>query len=497
MTTTTTTPSRTAGRGTRYEGSTGALVGVASIAAALLAAGLRVAGASPVVALAPLALLAALLSAGALGLYRAAPRTATGWLVVVALVVAPVAPAVGAWGTWVRLGVAVAATIAVGASAGPRPHLPRAARAGLLMLGLALVMAALGASSTFYGVARLVNWVMFFPLFMLMVRRPGTASAAAWGAVASACVQMAGVGLQVAGLVSGTWGGLLVVGTQYDRASAEWLTRYTGWVMNPNDLATILVVAIVVAVCAIIRGEAIHTSAALATLVAVFVWGIVLTGSRGGLVSLAAAIAVICILRGPRALAVVAAGTLAATVAAAAVVRSGVPSLTRLLGSFGEIFGARDPSAIARDAVWSGRLSQAGSRTFLIGDGFGGYAPELFSAQRSLDVNSSAASLATVDNSWLKLFLETGTIGALGLALVVGAAIVGVHRQVRHGSRDVGVALAAVLTALIVRSFTVDMLDVNPWNAVWPVVLGLAIGGAARWDRSDGMTPRQPEGTGR
>lgn len=453
------------------------LTGAALISVALVFLDVRL-------AFAPLATVAFIFLARALGFGAMFPREKIGWLYAAVIFITCWAPSLGGAGTAARFGmaglVAVTALFVALSRKGNQP-LPTWLKIGLSVLIIGLIIGLVGAASTGYGVARMLNWIMFIPLAWLVYQRPNVRGILL-GIVATCVFQMIGVGLQMAGLMAGTWGGLLTSGTTYDPTTSAWLRRYTGFIWNPNNLALVLVCGVVaMAACLLINLPA-RIKIACVAMIGLFTFGIVVSGSRGGLVAVALALLVLSVAAGKRG---VAFGILAVAAAAVIIQFAASKELDRLIESLGEIISGTDASAAQRSGVWATRLQSQGG--LLIGSGFGGYDPGLFANQRGLDIDPAAARQATVDNSWLKMLLESGLIGAAGMAITMLHPMLGSLFKSPSQNRIWGITAGATLAALMWRSLSVDMLDQNPWNAIVFIAAGMA---AASFKRQPDELPK-------
>lgn len=401
------------------------------------------------------------------------PRDKIGWLYVVIIISTTVAPSLGGVGSVIRtaLAVLVATVVANLYLRRRRRHseigLPAVALTGLTLLGAALTISLLGAPSFFYGVTRGINWIMYVPLMFLSFRRPSM-SGVAFGIVAASAIQMLGVFLQVVGMMGGTWGGLLTSGTTYNPLTSTWLTRFTGFVLNPNNLALILALGSIVMTATLFGKSNLRAKFVCVALLFLFVAGIVMSGSRGGLIALVLGLAVVSCGSGWR-------GCLFGSVALSAAVLTTTHSrwggLTEVMQSLAQIASGTDLSASQRNAVWIERLSSVSATDLYLGVGFGGYDGALFADQTTFNVSVAAARAATVDSAWIKLVLESGMLGAVGIALIYLSALSTVFAT-RPGHKLVCLGLTGALLALLWRSLSVDMLDQNPWNAILFLIMG-------------------------
>jgi hypothetical protein len=398
------------------------------------------------------------------------PRSLAAWLGGAVLVILPITPALGDKGTYLRLLLAIftfPAAFGYRKNSKIDPALKYLAVAFVPLL----VVAALAAPSLTYGIVRLINWIMFIPLILLPFHRRDVLSLL--GALLASCyLQMAGVLLQRAGLRGGTWGGIFVSGSTYDPSASIWLRRYTGFISDPNSLGLLLAMGLVAAFAlAISPSCALRSRVLLLLSVGLFAYGIILSGSRGGLVAVGLGLAVLLWRAGGRARV-----GLATMVVATLFLRSLIhwTPLTRVVGSLSDITGGTDSSATQRASVWKERLHEVVH--WASGDGFGTYNGSSFANQSGLRIAKEAARLATVDNSWLKLLLECGVIG-ITIMLLIFARVLWITR--RYDSGDIcGRLTAAAMSALVVmifwRSLSIDTLDINPWNGIIWLVFGVS-----------------------
>jgi O-antigen ligase len=405
------------------------------------------------------------------GLGQFVPTRPVGWLYAAIIFVTCWAPSLGNVGTAARFALAAITFITLVHSFSlPAPRLDRALKIGIALLVLSLAVSTIGAASAGYGLARVINWSMFLPLIWLAVRKPDI-KGAAFGLVATCVFQMVGIALQVTGLMGGTWGGLLTSGTTYNPETSSWLKRYTGFIWNPNNLALILACGIIVLAACMLGKVGARVRIGSLTLIAVFTVGVISTGSRGGLVAIALGVGVLLMAAGRRGLAL---GVVAVGLGTTAYVVSGSQELDRLIASFAEIVSGTDASATQRRGVWLDWFQSAEGGKWVLGNGFGGYAADIFANQRGLDIDPALARMATVDNSWLRILLESGIVGVLGMALTMLSPMFSSLTRSTGERRVWGIAAGAILVALLWRSVSVDMFDQNPWNAVVFLIVGLA-----------------------
>jgi O-antigen ligase len=208
---------------------------------------------------------------------------------------------------------------------------------------------------------------------------------------------------------------------------------------------------------------------------------VLLSSSRGALAAAVALVPFLALTRAQRTmrqLALMLAVALVLTLAASPGLRH---TFSRTVGSFIQMGDGRDASVNERTQRWKTAL---GLRTApLLGSGYGGYATNAIDGF-SVAGRQDAYRSATVDNSWLKLWLEEGIVGVLLLAALLASALRTVWRGARR-TRDVtAIAAGGFLIALLVRSTSVDLFDINPWNfAIW-LALGIAFSVEAHRERA-------------
>lgn len=392
------------------------------------------------------------------------------WLLIPALTVAPI---LGSAGTVLRGAVAVCALLVV-------LRVPSRPRVGVVFFSAgfmaALCVAALAAHSLPYGATRLMNWVMFVPLLFLTPTRAvlGTLLSSL---VASGWLQCLGIILQMYGLVGGVWGGLLVYGTEYDPAARNWLMRYTGFMGNPNDLGLFLAIASVCAVTLVARRVPAHRMF-LVLSGSIFVVGLFLTGSRAGIMGLVLGVVVTLAYMSRLARR----RLLALGILAVSAVFISLGSSAVVLRSLFDIVRGTDMSAVQRMELWA--TQSAGGELWFSGGGFGGY---LGSSLGWLATSDELYVAGTVDNAWLKLFLETGLLGVAlfaGLWTMTLLPLVGKRIRTGDAATRAGLVVATMLIILW-RSLSADIFDINPWNGFVWMLFGLAAGSSGRTDDPD------------
>lgn len=382
----------------------------------------------------------------------------TVFVLATVLPVVTIAPTLGVAGSILRTALAFVAFLAV-----LRHHSRLAPHQGVLLFTWITLVAAMavGSPDPGYGLARAVNWLMFLPLVYLAAH-PGHWVIVTRSLLITCGVQMAAVGAQLVGLLGGTWGGLLTSGRNYDPVERNYLTRYTGLLLNPNDLGLILAAGVVVAL--MLASERPTRSWLAIPTAALFTTGIILTGSRGALLALVLGIAIMLVfLPTIHRLLVISLGI---GTALWLTTREGETRL--VLDSITDIFTGADHSANSRTDLWSTYLSQ--SDNLVIGNAFG-------ATLRSGALDSqSAAGLATVDNSLLKLVLEGGWLAVTVFVAVLLVIYLPLLNRRYGPDRFAAGAILAVMGMVGFRSISVDLLDINPWNAVIWLLGGLAVG---------------------
>ena len=408
-----------------------------------------------------------------LGITHLLPSDRYGLAYCLLAILLPLAPAMGSDGTIVRFALAGAFLVLVvdtrGTTARNMPAYIAVATLSLLAL---LAISTVTAPSLGYGITRLLNWTMFIPAAFVYFRRPRP-GALTFGLLASAGVQYGGVVFQLQGIYGGTWGGLLVSGTTYTHEGGKWITRYTGFVLNPNNLGFLLSAAALVLIIAIIGDQPLRIRLAGLFGVGALVYGMLLTSSRGALLALFVGVLVSSIYLGFRPFMTV--------VLSGAVTLLGVTSLrwtplNRVISSYGEIADETDKSYLARVTLWADRLTGIDYFDILAGGGFGATNREALSRQSGLGVDSVVQIAGTVDNAWIKLLLETGALGVAALAaLLVGPTLAVIVARSEHRDRRFGATLLGVTTIVVWASTSYDIFDINPWNGLIPVLIGVAL----------------------
>jgi O-antigen ligase len=415
----------------------------------------------------PLSLLLLAVALRALKAFDAVPRRPIEFVLAAALVVLPLTPFLdqsGPLGTILRFAIAMALVTFL--CIGALPIAPRPFSGGRALVAFFAIfqLVPLAASESFlYGTVRTVNWVMFIPLAFLdydgRARRVAVAFTALGGAILGG-----GVILQLAGAIGGTWGGFEII------AGVDYSQRYTSFLQNPNDLGLFMLAVAVLAALAVRSNKVSYRLLGLLAVTAALAV-IILTSSRGAFLALPLVVVMILLFGSRRSLALLAMASVVVVVALPRAVPLLGPQFTSTVQSIDEAAAGRDPSLLKRQDRWSDVARSAGNPAF--GSGHGGYQTlrtvDLLDSERRAGVHRDL----TVDNGWLKLWLEQGAIGVALLAAVFLAAIV----QALAARRDHGAAsicVAALLIALAFRGLTVDIFDINPWNCYLWLLVGIA-----------------------
>jgi hypothetical protein len=402
-------------------------------------------------------------------------------LVIVSGLTVTVAPSLGGAGTYARMMCALwaaAALVHIRLSREPRLQRSRVIDQ-MTMLGFfaALAMAATTPVGLAYGVSRLTNWLMFVPLGIVFFRRPRYGALAVVALLVGA-VQTVGVLLQVKGVLGGVWGGALISGNDYNPITSRWLVRYTGFVQDPNNLAILMNLCAIACLSVAWMRRDRRARMLMIGGVAASAGVVVVTGSRGGLIGIPLGLLVFSLFTGTRALIRIA---IFAAIGSWAALNAHFSSLDGLLSTFTKVVGGQDPSIQQRLAVWT--KYQEGGLSPIFGQGFGGYNQTALRGS-GFDVSADAARQATVDNSWLKLLLETGVIGVTFAALVVLCCGTALIRAVKTGApRPVVAGVGAAIAIVVWRSASTDALDINPYNMIVPLLIAAALQLAQPIDR--------------
>lgn len=386
-------------------------------------------------------------------------------------------------GSFMRFAIAAAVAFMIFIRAVPvqRPLLDKWCWIIVIFVAFQLVPLLLSGIS-FYSLVRAANWVMFIPFAFIKYDFRSLRMALA-AALSAAVMLVVGVGLQFADFMQGTWGGLVISGSVYNPLLSERATRYTSFLLNPNDLGLFMVS---VGIMIYLISQRLGISFLKRTLglfgVGVSVLIVLMTASRGAILA-ALLVLVLMTLVGKVKLVAILAFTCFTTVfLAIALVPSQSASFEATIESISTIASGQDYSTSARLQVWDDQLSGAGNP--IIGAGYGGYTGgvQRFSVGSAEERHELYRSL-TVDNSWLKLWLEQGIVGVGLVATAIAGAVLSCF-QANRKFRNAGFIVAALLVALAFRSLSADVLDVNPWNFfLWLLVgIGFSLPGMSMCD---------------
>jgi len=404
---------------------------------------------------------------------------AYAWLYIATYVTVCVAPSLGLAGTLLRttcaaLGATAMVLLYFGNSDSIR--LRRSEQAAFALVVGALLICAVSPIGPEYVIARMVNWLMFWPLMFVFFHRPRFA-ALAIAAMLAGVLEAIGVLLQSQGILGGVWGGALVSGSEYNPLTSQWLVRYTGFILDPNNLAIIMNLAAIAATSVFLSTRRLAARIACASVFCLAIVIIVLSGSRGGLLALPIGFLVYALLIGARG---VAALLGSAAIAAYIAVSAQWDSLDNLISTLTGALDGQDESLVSRFAIWSSH--QLEGFQYLVGSGFGGYDVSALSGS-GFDIAAESAKSATLDNSWLKLMLEGGALAVGAFAFIFYVAFAAVLRGRTSGelNRYVVAAVGATLSVLLWRSLSTDALDINPFNCIVPLAVGasFAVGRSA------------------
>jgi O-antigen ligase len=403
------------------------------------------------------------------------PRPADA-LIVASIVYLPLAPFLTPYSVaFSVLRFALAGALIAGLLAGVIPRRDHPLRLGgwLALVFVAYQLLPLVAEGlTSYGLLRFINWTMFVPL--IFVRYDEKTAKYVFGAVLfTVLVLFLGILLQKQGLLKGVGGGE----SYGDPLSSIRVTRYTSFLQNANDLGLFMLCGGLLAYIYAVQPKRQFTARVLVGALAFLsLYSMFLASSRGAFLALPLVLLFFFMIGARRALlvavvlAVVAVGVVDPLVPAA---RS---SVATTFASVENVATGNAVSAKDRLTVWNQRLSNAGN--FVLGTGYGGYAPGAKLAIGSPSEHQQLYGHLTVDNGWLKLWLEEGILGLLVFAGVVAYllhnSIILIRENTAAFMRLVGMMTAGVAVAMMFRSLSADMFDINPWNCFIWLTFGLS-----------------------
>jgi hypothetical protein len=281
-------------------------------------------------------------------------------------------------------------------------------------------------------------------------------------------VQMVGVFLQYRGVIGGSWGGQIISGTGYDPNYSQWLTRYTSFILDANSLGSIFAISLITCLHLGTQKDFSRIlKVAILTFAALNLFGIFLTGSRGGL--LISAFSVFAYLGFSRRYSVI--SYLVPVAFLAVLAGQEFAGVDFLAVSITNIFDGSDVSANNRTELWQYALSRLGELQAFFGNGFGARNPSLFVGQDSLFTDSALLKFSTLDNSWLKALLEMGAFSVASLSALFLLSFKN-NLASRKNNPTFDALPITVLIYFILRSLSVDAFDINPWNSVIWIILG-------------------------
>ncbi|MGI8804671.1 MAG: O-antigen ligase family protein [Thermoleophilaceae bacterium] len=297
-------------------------------------------------------------SAGSMPLHAARdliPRRPLDLVLALALLSLPLAPFLNTFsslGTALRLAIAAAVALLVVARRIPLQRGPLG-RGRWLIVAFALfqIIPLAGAATVEYGLVRVVNWTMFMPLAFVAYDRRSQRTAIGFAAIAGVLL-VVGVILQAVGVLGGTWAGFAL-------SDGTPATRYTSFLLNPNDLGlSMVLLGVVLGLASRGRPPAVRA----AGLAAVTACGVVvsLTLSRGAFVALAGVFLYLLVVGLPRRrLVALASAALVGLLAIPLAIPTTRESVSITLGSLATIASGEDMSSTVRADRWS-RLTGGG-----------------------------------------------------------------------------------------------------------------------------------------
>lgn len=400
------------------------------------------------------------------------PRPADVYLMVIIPYLA-IAPALGSFGNWPSVGrLILAISLIVALLSGVIPVRSQPMKyGGWLVLAFALYqcvpLVANGVGD--YGLLRLGNWIIFVPL--AFVRYDERNARYAFGAVLlTSLVLFVGILLQMTGMLPGVWGGF----SNGDLFHPVFAPRYTSFLQNPNDLGLFMACAGLFSYLYLIQpGRSLRIRLFVMAVLLLATYSVILSSSRGAILAVPFVLLGLFFLRTRRALLRAVIGA----VVCYAIVSVGFPSVRTTIDRngalVGQVISGSDRNVTSRLAVWHRASSRRGN--VLVGAGYGGYGPEALVASFSIQQRHQIAQGLTVDNGWLKLYLEEGLIGILLFGAILFYLIRNAYlsRALTGWRLPSTLAIAAAL-AMIFRAFSADVFDINPWDAYIWMAFGVA-----------------------
>jgi O-antigen ligase len=323
--------------------------------------------------------------------------------------------------------------------------------------------------ATSYGILRFLNWIMFVPL--AFVRYDRQSAKFAFGAVVvTSLVLFGGILLQKQGVMGGVWGGE----SNGDLLNPTYAQRYTSFLGNPNDLGLFMLCTVLFSyLYAVHVGTEVKSRIVATVVTLIAVYSMFLASSRGAFLALPLALVFFFLMGAKRTLII----ALAAVAFVLLIVDPLIPSVrtstAAAVASVERITAGDDVSSSARLTIWTQRLSHSGNIT--LGTGYGGYAVGAKVADSRTNERQQLYQQLTVDNGWLKLWLEEGIVGLLLFAGILGYLVRnGVRSRAGSFAGLIGLMTAGAAVAMIFRNFSADIFDINPWNAhIW-ILFGMA-----------------------
>jgi O-antigen ligase len=253
--------------------------------------------------------------------------------------------------------------------------------------------------------------------------------------------------------------------------------RFSGAEGNPNDLATMLIVAIVFAGVLAADARRRELRLGLAAVAPGLTVALAATGSRGGLVAFAAALVIAPLLFWPQRLRAVAAIGLVAIAAAGWFAAS--PADWHRVTNFND-------GGAGRSTLWAvaWRMAKDNTPEGVGLNNFRAISPEYLRTPGSLRYAIQIDDPHVVHNEYLELLAETGIVGLLLFAALVGTCL-GAARRAAHafealGHHDLARISRAVLLAgiavLVAQLFQSSAYDARLWAvfALGPALLAMA-----------------------
>ncbi len=394
-------------------------------------------------------------------------------LIVTTIIYLPIAPSLKSYGVaFSALRFVFAATIATCLLLRIIPLRNRALSHGgwiILVFAAYQLIPLLTVGLTSYGLLRYLNWVMFIPLAFISYDDKG-AKFAFGGIIVTATLLFLGLILQRQGILGGVWGGE----SNGDLLHPVYAHRYTSFLGNPNDLGLFMLCAALLLYLSAVQTERSSTVRILAVAMSLMaVYAMFLASSRGAFLALPLVFLFYFVIGARRAWLIAVTVAFIAVVVVDPLVPSVHTGMTTAITSVENVVAGNDVSSSARLTGWGHRLSHAGN--IVLGAGYGGYAQGANADASRTDERQQLYHQLTVDNGWLKLWLEEGIVGILIFAAIIGYLISNsIRSRMSPLGRLVGLMTAGVAVAMTFRAFSVDLFDINPWNSFIWLIFGLS-----------------------